>query len=610
MAVATATAFPAAAQQAASYSPEQSPRFALLIGNSDYNANGAVDPEQATDGHLRDLKNACGDAELIAARLGLLNWKDEDIVVKCDLTKQEIDLEIDRFADRYSAAQSPTAILYFAGHGIQINDHNYVFGTGVTPNAVRAAAALALNPRAKPFAADAEEIVQYLSTNVGAVVSGALLVVVDACRENPLIPLLKDKPKVSSVSGPKPFTPPLGIVTAYSTSNGKLADDGVGENSPFATALNAHMRAGVSIETILNETATELYDRTADLPNEQQPSKLGNFREPPVPCLTECVPANAWLDGGKMKLAIAGNSDWLTLLADLQQAPREADEAPRIVGEAPREDDSAPRAVDVEPSNGGNTTVRPEQIRSPTRTVYERLSNEPDRDAVAKIYADVFWCDGDAMADVRRIRASEFAAALATFGRFNKDGAHGVLERVRVRQLTAAVNATPDYMIKGDVIRYQPAIANEEAWANIARDVSYSALKLEEQPRGTENVLDIFICSSVSIDTRPSRVYVQIADVAQQQGTTAAITELKKDVPGLAVAGGLDLQEKASPDATEVRFFHQEDAPTAVAVANRLSAITQERVTAKKLDYEKVLPGTLEVWVGKNSAVGKAKDNE
>lgn len=574
-------------QPAPAYAAEASPRFALLIGNADYNLNGQFDDTASDDGSLTDLKNSCEDVQLIAEKLIRLGWNDDDVVVKCDLKKPEVDHAVDEFAERFASAVAPTAILYFAGHGVQINDRNYVFGAGGKPNPDRAAATLSANPRAKPFAKDAEEITQYVSQNIGEITDGALLVVLDACRENPLIPKLKNNPNVRSLSGPRPFTPPFGIMTAYSTSNGELADDGAGANSPFAKALYDRMRPGATIETILNEAATEVYDKTVNLPKPQQPSKLGNFRQPPTRCLTDCDVRDASLLRPRIELAMAGELDLRGLMTLVQAAPPVASQA---------EIDAA--KAQFKPVTGK------EQLRQPVRTVYERLTNAPDEDARPKMFVDVFWCDGDDLAEVRRVRASELAASLATYGRYNSSDMPTVLQRVRVRQLTADVNVTTNYLIKGDVIRANEDNLDEQKWAERIKDVALSPLSLESQKRGAENSIGVYMCSDVRIDARPSRVYFQIASIEQQGGTTNAIRQLKKDVPGLSIAVGLDLQEKNSPDSSEVRYFYKEDERTAALVAQRLFEITGQPVSAKRLEG-KVIPGTLEVWMGKTANLAR-----
>ena len=271
------------------------------------------------------------------------------------------------------------------------------------------------------------------------------------------------------------------------------------------------------------------------------------------------------------------------------------------------ESDLAGSSVQVE-IDAARAQLKPitgkEQLSQPVRTVYERLTNSPDQEARPRMFVDVFWCDGDELADVRRVRASELAAALATYGRFSGNDLPTVLHRVRVRQLTADVNVTTNYMIRCDVVRFNAENPDEEKWAQRIRDVALSALRLEYQKRGAENSIGVYMCSDVRIDARPSRVYFQIASIEQQGGTTSAIRQLKQDVPGLSVATGLDLQEKNSPDSTEVRYFYKEDERTAALVAERLSAITSQPVSSKRLEG-KVVPGTLEVWMGKTADLAR-----
>jgi hypothetical protein len=82
-------------------------RLALVIGNSDYAAVGK-------------LPNPVRDANSIAAAL-----KSDDVVTAVDnLTHQDFIAALNRFSD--AAGSADRAVIYFAGHGLQLDGVNYL----------------------------------------------------------------------------------------------------------------------------------------------------------------------------------------------------------------------------------------------------------------------------------------------------------------------------------------------------------------------------------------------------------------------------------------------------------------------------------------------------
>jgi uncharacterized caspase-like protein len=68
------------------------------------------------------------------------------------------------------------------------------------------------------------------------------LVILDACRENPFIAKMASAGGSRSVGrGLARIEPEGGVMVAYSAKNGQVAQDGDGDNSPFAQALLDHL---------------------------------------------------------------------------------------------------------------------------------------------------------------------------------------------------------------------------------------------------------------------------------------------------------------------------------------------------------------------------------
>ena len=93
------------------FSQETEKRLALVIGNSNYDKG--------------ELKNPVNDARLIASTLDSLDF---DVILKENLaTEREMTLAIREFGNKRS--EYDVAFVYYAGHGIQIDDENFLLPT-------------------------------------------------------------------------------------------------------------------------------------------------------------------------------------------------------------------------------------------------------------------------------------------------------------------------------------------------------------------------------------------------------------------------------------------------------------------------------------------------
>jgi hypothetical protein len=287
------------AQVSAAKTRPEPAHVALIIGNWHYapkDGSHASGPDSLT---FPDLPNACNDAQAIAASLvANADWAEGDITQKCDLTAGQMLTEIRHFATKLRSKPGSVGLIYFAGHGVQIADHNYLFGIGANPDARVEATQFISNPDAPLFVDDAIDLHDDITREVGNVTNGALVVIIDACRQNPLLAKvtaalnqLGRAPGSIVVSAPSRQTKTVpGIVIAYSTSDGETAPDGLGANSPYAEAFGSHIISGKQIMNILNETTTAVYkDSRSRFPAApQNPTATGSFAEPPTWCLSKC----------------------------------------------------------------------------------------------------------------------------------------------------------------------------------------------------------------------------------------------------------------------------------------------------------------------------------
>lgn len=217
-------------------------RVALLIGNAEYR-------------HERPLKNPVNDVLLLGRVL-----KDD---LGFDLVRVERNLDasgMDRVLESFKqqARGADTVVFYFSGHGLTSEDrYAYLLPTDAKTGAPD-------SPRLERQATRAEEVRDELR-GIGARIT---LLVLDACRDGP----------GRGKSGSKGLARVGGanqLLVAYATDEGRIAEDGVGSNSPYAEALAKAWRR--QDRTVL-EQLDEVYDDVTRRYPGQQPMREGNLR--------------------------------------------------------------------------------------------------------------------------------------------------------------------------------------------------------------------------------------------------------------------------------------------------------------------------------------------
>jgi hypothetical protein len=196
-------------------------RVALVIGNGKY------------PGH--ETPYPLNDAKAIKEKLESLTF--DAIVYKCDLTHDQMIAAIDEFGQKLADADQ--AFVYYAGHGAQIA----VPGTAFAENYLVPVDATAVDPA---HIATTTVNVSTIFDKLRAGHSKFNLVILDACRNNPLLVSVPDPSKVCNgwdCGLGRPKSPPAGTIVAYPTDAGSLADDvgADGEHSPYANALLHNM---------------------------------------------------------------------------------------------------------------------------------------------------------------------------------------------------------------------------------------------------------------------------------------------------------------------------------------------------------------------------------
>jgi uncharacterized caspase-like protein len=201
---------------------EQRSRVALVIGNSDYR-------------RLGKLKNASADARDLCEALKRLEYKTTCLY---DIPSRRAFREaVQDFFSNLNRRDS--VVFYYAGHGVQVENENYLLPTNVEPYS----------------AADIEEeglSLTYLKRHIELAGSGPNLVILDACSDQPF-PNFNRKLK-----GLARAEPPFDTLLVYATAPNEKAIDEVdkSKNGLFAKHLLAHVeKAGVTVEQLMSMVA-------------------------------------------------------------------------------------------------------------------------------------------------------------------------------------------------------------------------------------------------------------------------------------------------------------------------------------------------------------------
>jgi uncharacterized caspase-like protein len=183
-------------------------RVALVIGNSTYQ-------------NAPKLPNPARDAAAISDMLKKANF---DVVESVrDANNQDMRRVLREFADK--SVNADMAVVYFAGHGIEVEGQNYLIPTD---------AVLQRDRDVYDEAISLERILQTLEP-----AKSLRLVILDACRDNPFTKSMKRVTALRSLNRGLIAVEPMKANTliAYAAKGGSTAEDGDGENSPFAAAL-------------------------------------------------------------------------------------------------------------------------------------------------------------------------------------------------------------------------------------------------------------------------------------------------------------------------------------------------------------------------------------
>ncbi|SHL51782.1 Tetratricopeptide repeat-containing protein [Bradyrhizobium lablabi] len=216
-------------------------RVALVIGNGAY-------------AHVRALPNPPNDANSVAKSLRDIGFTVSEGV---DLDRAAMQKMTSDFLR--GAVRAQVALVYYAGHGVQIDGRNYL---------VPVDAQLKPGGKITDGMIDMDTILAGLDDPVRT-----NILMFDACRNNPLeqrIASTEPNRAVEAGSGlaaPGPLgagsTLGAGTLIAFATAPGRVALDGQGANSPFSAALSRYIgTAGLEVQQMLTRVRAEVVATT------------------------------------------------------------------------------------------------------------------------------------------------------------------------------------------------------------------------------------------------------------------------------------------------------------------------------------------------------------
>ena len=236
LAVAVTLAFPA--------STNTQTKVALVIGNGAYKG-------------VPELANPTNDATAVAAAFLRLGFS---VRLVTDASYDEMRRALLEFSQK--ARDSEMAIVFFAGHGIELGGENWL---------------IPVDADLKTDLDTEQEAISLRSVMLMASAASKLgIVMLDACRSNPFIGKVKRSIATREViRGLSRVEPTNNVLVVYAAKDGTTASDGSSDHSPFTTALLKHLEtAGLEVTFLFRNVRDDVIAATH---NEQQRFVYGSL---------------------------------------------------------------------------------------------------------------------------------------------------------------------------------------------------------------------------------------------------------------------------------------------------------------------------------------------
>jgi hypothetical protein len=222
-------------------------RIALVIGNSAYK-------------NVPALANPKHDAALVADAFRRTGFESVDL--QMDAGRDGLVEALRNFAQQ--AERADWAVIYYAGHGMEVGGINYLI-----PVDAKIAADRDIGFEAVPL----DQVL-----NAAERAKKLRLVILDACRDNPFANQMKRTMAVASRSvsrGLAPVEPEAGSLVVFAAKDGETALDGNGADRPFAMAFLKNLRTpGLEVRRLFDLVRDDVMDATQ---RKQKPFSYGSI---------------------------------------------------------------------------------------------------------------------------------------------------------------------------------------------------------------------------------------------------------------------------------------------------------------------------------------------
>ena len=171
-----------------------------------------------------------------------------EVITAFDTDYSALRRSIRAFGEQSEGAD--TALLFYAGHGLQADGQNWLLSVTAQP----------VKESDLHFEAVGLDLPMRLMKKAGARVN---IVLLDACRDNPLV--THGGRSLGAGRGLARVEEDVaGTLIAFATAPGKIAADGKGRNSPFTSALLQHLNSpGLEVRAMLGRVRQTVMESTA-----------------------------------------------------------------------------------------------------------------------------------------------------------------------------------------------------------------------------------------------------------------------------------------------------------------------------------------------------------
>src|SRR5450432_2213981 len=220
-------------------------RVALVIGNSAYQTVGG-------------LPNTTNDARAIAEVLTADGFTSVRIIL--DMTRASMIASLNDF--QREADTSDWAVVYYAGHGMEVSGANYL---------VPIDARLGDDRDIQDQAVSVDRILSAVEN-----AKKLRLVMLDACRDNPFLKRMHRSIATRSISRGLAAIEPMGAtLIVFAAKDGETAEDGTGGHSPFAASLIKRLQQPtIEINKLFRLVTSDVLKATG---NQQRPFVYGSL---------------------------------------------------------------------------------------------------------------------------------------------------------------------------------------------------------------------------------------------------------------------------------------------------------------------------------------------